>query len=80
MTMVRSVIPDSDVDSGEETSPYNFSSTIRPAAVLQQSPTVRAVDQNRDNANTDAVTTQENADAQLILGTGSTGTLFCVRN
>lgn len=79
-TMVRSVIPDSDDDSGGETSPYNFSSTIRPAEGAQQSPSARLTVPKSDNADTAAATTQDNAEAQLILGTGSTGMAHFVRD
>lgn len=78
--MVRSVVPDSDDESGEEMSPYNFQSTISPAVAPQQNPLAPPALSNRDDAHVDASTAQDNANATLILGTGSTGMLNYVHN
>ena len=78
--MVRSVIPDSDDESAEETYPHNFQSTIPPSVARQQNPLAPPALANRDDAHVDSSTIKDDANATLILGTGSTGMLNYVHN
>lgn len=74
--MVRSVIPDSDQESGDEAAPYDFSSAARPTAVAAGAPNIPAMTDNHENASTPTIGTQDDVIGQLLLGTGSTGMLY----
>lgn len=77
--MVRSVIPDSGDESGDEAAPYDFSSTACPAATLAGAPNIPATTDNHENASTATISTQDDVIGQLLLDTGSTGMISSIR-
>ena len=75
--MVRSVIPDSDEESGDEAASHDLSSTAPPDAAIAGAPNIPATIKH-ENASTPPISTQDDVMGQLLLGTGSTGMLSSI--